>query len=132
MDLLVCAYPLYLTHQYFSNQNDVANLPFIAVWWSSFGVISLAENYANIDNLPFYWLLKSGVMVSLYSADYRKWLTENALTTATSVGTIMKNGVVKIANEHFPKMKEYVEKNEVTKDKPVVSWFTNWFSRTSE
>lgn len=116
MDLLVCTYPLYLTHQFYSDQSDVSNLPFLAVWWSTFGAITLAENYANIDGLPFYWIIKSGALIGLYSSDYREWLTKNALSTAAIAGTKIKDGVVNIVNEHFPTVKKYIKIDESGKD----------------
>lgn len=131
MDLLVCAYPLYLTHEYYLNQNDNSNLSFLTVWWSTFGMITLAENYASVNNLPFYWILKSGVMVSLYSADYRKWLTENALSTAAIAGKTLKNVVGNVVNEHFPKVKEYVNVSPATSSSTQSQnhgWFGGWFN----
>jgi hypothetical protein len=134
MELLVCLYPMYLTHQYYSNQSETVNLPFLAVWWSTFGTISLAENYANINHLPFYWILKSSVLLSLYSSDYRKWLTENALSTVAVAGDSLKKGIIKITQEHFPKMltTEHVEKSEKTKVSNTIDWFSSWVYSKSE
>ena len=114
MDLLICTYPLYLTHQYYGDQTDNTNLPFLAVWWSTFGAITLAENYANIDGFPFYWVIKSGVLISLYSSDYREWLTKNALSTVAVAGNKIKDGVVTIVDEHFPTVKKYIKLDKNT------------------
>ena len=102
MDLFVCAYPLYLTHQFYVDQTNTVNLPFLTIWWSTFGAITLGENYANINGFPFYWMIKSGVLFSLYSSDYREWLTKNALSTISVASNKVKDGVVKIVDEHFP------------------------------
>ena len=131
MDLLVCAYPLYLTHQYYSNQTETSNLPFLAVWWSAFGAITLSENYANIDSLPFYWMIKSGALISLYSSDYREWLQQNALSTVAIAGTKVKDTVVTIVDEHFPAMKQYIKlpSKEGRTESPMTGWFS-WFGNS--
>lgn len=137
MDLLICAYPLYLTHQYYSNQTDASNLPFLAVWWSTFGAVTLAENYANIDGIPFYWMIKSGAMLGLYSSDYREWLTKNALSTIAIGSSKLKDGAVNIINEHFPSLKQYVhldssyvmDSADAKKNNDISNgWFSSWWT----
>mgnify|MGYP000551362824 CR=1 FL=1 len=129
MDLLVSAYPLYLTHQYYSTQ-ATEHLPLLSVWWSSFGVISLAEKYASIDNIPFYWITKTGVLLALYSSEYREWLQKHVLTTASSLGYKIATSTSKIIDEHFPIVKEYIKLKlpNDTSDKTSVS--QGWFSGT--
>lgn len=133
MDLLISAYPLYLTHQYYTDQTDTSTLPFLAVWWSTFGAIALAENYANIDGIPFYWMLKSGAMIGLYSSDYRDWLAKNALSTVATGTSKLKDGAVNIINEHFPAVKQYIRLDntddpEADKtEKGTSGWFSGWF-----
>ena len=135
MDLLICAYPLYLTHQYYSNQTNAENLPFLAVWWSTFGAITLAENYANIDGVPFYWLIKSGIMIGLYSSDYRDWLTKNTLSGIATTTEKLKNGAVNIINEHFPAVKQYIKLNANSNTNTNIEpnpnsnggWFSGWW-----
>ena len=136
MDLLICAYPLFLTHQYYADMRNTTNLPLLTVWFSTFTVISLAENTLNIDNLPFYWIIKPGVMLSLYSSNYREWLTQNALSTVTSAGNRFKNAALTIIDEHFPAIKQYIptistQNNPNNPNESNVrtnnGWFGGWF-----
>ena len=110
MDILVCAYPLFLTYQYYVTPTSTTDdLEFLAVWWSSFGTITLLENYAGLDNIPLYSFLKGGILLSMYSSSYREWLTGNALQGITSGLKKAKQTTISIVDEHFPKVKEYIK-----------------------
>ena len=133
MDILISAYPLYLTYGYCLDQSEATNLPFLTIWWSSFGILTLGENYAGIDRFPLYWVVKSGVLLSLYSSEYRDWVTTYALKGVVNVGSTVKNGSVKIINEHFPSVKKYVnidgndQDHNNNREKLSKGWFSNWF-----
>lgn len=135
MDLFICTYPLILTYQYYTIPEFKDNLEFLTIWWSSFGTFTLLEEYAGIDNLPFYTLLKGGILVSMYSSTYRESITKHTLDGVTIGLQKAKSTVKSIIDEHFPQMNEYIKiPDEQETQTPTQSWFSwfSWFSRKSE
>lgn len=136
MDIIVCIYPLYLTYQEYiqpadsgqptiPTQSDLDNLSFLTVWWSTFGTFSLLEQYAGLSSLPFYSFSKAGILLTMYSTNYRKWVTEKTLEGVSFMTKKGQDIGISVIKEHWPNVTKYIKLDgEKDKDEQKNGWFS--------
>lgn len=137
MDLLLCTYPLFLTYNYYQtpipNSDSDSELPFLVAWWSTFGSLSLMENYAGLHNLPLYSFAKGGILLSMYSKDYRAWMMNHAFEGVKRIASEGKDVGLSIIDEHCPSLKQYVNLGNNNNPGKDTSWFewVGWSKKKS-
>lgn len=130
MDFLVCVYPLYMTYEYYHDDNtiidkNIYDTSFLVTWWSSFGICTLLERYVGLGSFPLYSVWKGMTLVSMYSTSYRELIINRILFGLSTVWEKGRQIGISIINERFPSLNQYIRINSFEKERRN-GWFNGW------